>query len=1414
MEELADLVFFLENSGKDPTSMIFDDELTGLRNRRFIKNHLEFRVQWGDLKARPTSMVFVDIDNLDQINDALGRDLGTAVLKHLAELVKQAAPEGSTPVRYGADEFVILLPEEPKKTAVTIGRKLISAVHGAPYISEDATLEIPFTISVSITTAPEDAESDKTFVERALTALKMAKDLGGDRAINAAEISPENEAAESMLHKDAAKNAGRKSQLAQVSQALKRFGKRESQLVLVEGGPGMGKTSFLDTINTQLSKTKVARIRLAGVTQELFRPYYLVSNLVQELLYRRKDKGGEILANLDPVALCALSSAFVPSGDMRIHTRQAADVDLGDETQKREHVFNAMASIIPKLIENKPLIVLVDDLHLVDEASLLIFKHLIAQKSLPLFLCGSGPDALQADGEHGPLWRFVQSVIEMAPLETIHLTPLSPQEIEAHFNKLYPGVRLPEQLCEDIAQVSQGNPLFFNGIMFKLVFDEKIRRADGHWVVDPIEEDYLPRSMDEIISQKVASLDQESQALLDRASAFGDAVTLSLLTGSSEMDEAAVLDFLDNAAAQGLVSATFHMNDENIRFLGNQVRQVIYGKIGQEEKERLHENIGDYQEELYKKRLMPSPAILAYHYQRSANLEKAKLYEQIQAQQNEMIFNPDEAESYSGRTPEWDDDAQAPDQPLAPEHYPLAAKVIRALLIAIRNTKLYPTGSDLTANAVNKFKEVLETVLVHTPRLTIVLEKDVIYANGDALDIPEIKTVSEAFSGFMGTMDLKSIAFSHGATLAELVRLVEGISEVDPKNIHKRFWKEFSTENRLRRVQVKQVTYTQVSGEEQQTSGASSKETELGSEEQVLAAKVVKTLLSSASKLKLYPASGPVAQESIEEVMKILKVFLDKHEVMTLAGVDQSLLLNGNKVDARVFDKLTPFMLKFLESACLKSVTFYQKASKQELTVFLANVGKQPQDGTADEFWANVGMENKLSTIYFNISVYDVLADQIALQAAGEGQGGQEEEEEVEEPLELESDEGDLEMPPESEEQDISLEPSVENIRDLFLKGNEKGVARVLEVLFYKYSENEEGRREQVLETCRELLNAPELSPEPRFAPLLVDPLLAVLPAESDAQLLENMASLLYDTAANFVRIGEYSLATWIFGHFARRREAMEMEDPEGIIPEALTRQPEGDMALTLMADVASGEGFRQQSAFALMGGMGDSGVRLLLNIIKDNDDVRTRQIAASQLEKIGYQAVEKLKQELVNENSGKRKARIVEVIDTATTDLKTELTFLLADSNTSVRKAGFALAERLNAPYVVNILSNLLDDERPEIAKEAVVCLGKTAAPGSAGIIVKQMDVNKAPELLEACCQALGRLADPEAIVPLSKILSYKKTLFSKKEYAASVRAAAAFALAGIPHKLAKGALAAYADDPEPRVREAAQKVMGVSQD
>ena len=163
-----------------------------------------------------------------------------------------------------------------------------------------------------------------------------------------------------------------------------------------------------------------------------------------------------------------------------------------------------------------------------------------------------------------------------------------------------------------------------------------------------MEEDYLPKSLEEIVSQKVAVLDEESRQLLDQASTFGENVSLSMLTGSSELDESKVLEFIDQAVAQGLISSEYQSNDENIHFLSKRILNLTYGAIQEDRKQELHERIGAYQETLYDQQLLPSAAPLAYHYQLSANEEKAEQYRKLTEANDEKLFNAEEAADYTG----------------------------------------------------------------------------------------------------------------------------------------------------------------------------------------------------------------------------------------------------------------------------------------------------------------------------------------------------------------------------------------------------------------------------------------------------------------------------------------------------------------------------------------------------------------------------------------------------------------------------------------------------------------------------------------------------------------------------------------------------------------------------------------------
>ncbi len=136
--------------------------------------------------------------------------------------------------------------------------------------------------------------------------------------------------------------------------------------------------------------------------------------------------------------------------------------------------------------------------------------------------------------------------------------------------------------------------------------------------------------------------------MLYQAATFGEDVSLSLLTGSSGKKEAKILECVDQAAALGLLRSDFQLNDETIRFLGKRILETTYGAIQPNQRQELHERIGNYQETLYQQHLLPSVVPLVYHFKRSANQEKAKEYEKFQEVYTQNVFNPSEAKQYTG----------------------------------------------------------------------------------------------------------------------------------------------------------------------------------------------------------------------------------------------------------------------------------------------------------------------------------------------------------------------------------------------------------------------------------------------------------------------------------------------------------------------------------------------------------------------------------------------------------------------------------------------------------------------------------------------------------------------------------------------------------------------------------------------
>ncbi len=154
--ELQRLNAKLAEQAKQLKRLSREDELTGLYNRRHLDEYFQREVARARRYRQPLSLVMCDIDHFKQINDAFSHALGDEVLRHVALLLKRHIREHDVPVRYGGEEFVVLLPETPLKSALVVAEKVRRVV--SDYAWEALAPGLRVTLSVGVASCDEKSD--------------------------------------------------------------------------------------------------------------------------------------------------------------------------------------------------------------------------------------------------------------------------------------------------------------------------------------------------------------------------------------------------------------------------------------------------------------------------------------------------------------------------------------------------------------------------------------------------------------------------------------------------------------------------------------------------------------------------------------------------------------------------------------------------------------------------------------------------------------------------------------------------------------------------------------------------------------------------------------------------------------------------------------------------------------------------------------------------------------------------------------------------------------------------------------------------------------------------------------------------------------------------------------------------------
>jgi len=178
----------LEHTNRQLQILSQRDELTGLFNRRMLMETLEQRGAGNDGNQGGLGLIIFDLDHFKQINDRFGHEVGDRVLVQAARRTRQVVPPSGMVVRYGGEEFIIVLPRTTLEIALEIAEQVRAAIAALTFTAQPGggPHRVTASFGVAVTTP---ATTTSQLMTQADAALYRAKAQGRNQVCTADPVS-------------------------------------------------------------------------------------------------------------------------------------------------------------------------------------------------------------------------------------------------------------------------------------------------------------------------------------------------------------------------------------------------------------------------------------------------------------------------------------------------------------------------------------------------------------------------------------------------------------------------------------------------------------------------------------------------------------------------------------------------------------------------------------------------------------------------------------------------------------------------------------------------------------------------------------------------------------------------------------------------------------------------------------------------------------------------------------------------------------------------------------------------------------------------------------------------------------------------------------------------------------------------
>ena len=564
-------------------------------------------------------------------------DFGLATAQDGARLTADGAIVGT--VAYMSPEQGLGRPADPRSDLYALGAVLYELLCGAPPFQGDVTAIISQHVS-AVPVAPSWHRDDVPDALEQLVLRLLAK-APEERYASAAEVgealqtitalavegepSPATAAVDRLL---GGPFFGRDQELAELRSRVDEAIAGRGGLVMVAGDAGMGKTRLAAEVE-RYAALRGALVLWGRCYEGEGAPAYWPWIQVIRTYAKARDRDA-LLAELGS----GVSDVAQVVSELRSQVLDLPPPQLLDPDQSRFQLFDAITTFLRNASTSRPLVLVLEDLHLADPPSLQLLQFLV--RELPrtrLLVTGTFRDGELPAGH--PFLEADAAMHRERGYHRLRLRPLDHVEVQALLEATArQRLTSPDEraLVAAVHRESGGNPFFIEEIVRHLLESGAVYEQDGRWVSDArrIEDLGIPRGIRDAIDRRLTRLSERCRTVLGTAAAFGYELSTSLLCQVTGLEVAEVAPLVLEAVEAGVLVQ--HPEEPGAyRFVHVVTRDALYDALPQAERAELHRTIGELLEAHYGDRLELHLGELAHHFGSAAVLglqDKAADYAQ------------------------------------------------------------------------------------------------------------------------------------------------------------------------------------------------------------------------------------------------------------------------------------------------------------------------------------------------------------------------------------------------------------------------------------------------------------------------------------------------------------------------------------------------------------------------------------------------------------------------------------------------------------------------------------------------------------------------------------------------------------------------------------------------------------------